>query len=216
MQGNEVEKTPAQRAGIRNTLVWLLGFIALLLGLFLFNFLGERGLSTADLKKLGYFGFVEVRELADFQLLNHRGEAVGLEHLRGTWSLIFFGFTLCPDFCPTTLGVLNRVMDNVKKKPQVVMVSVDPERDTPERLGQYILSFNDGFVGYTGEFDQVASLATQLNIAFGKVPGSQPGTYTVDHSVSIVVVNPDGKYAGFIKAPHQAVNITQIIDSLML
>jgi protein SCO1 len=93
-------------------------------------------------------------------------------------------------------------------------VSVDPERDTPAVLGQYLASFNPSFKGYTGTFDDVVGLATNVNIAFGKIPGAEPGTYTVDHSSSIVVVNPFGRYAGFIKQPHQAEKISSIISSL--
>ena len=99
-------------------------------------------------------------------------------------------------------------------KPQVVLVSVDPERDTPEVMARYVAAFNPAFVGYTGEFDEIVKLATSVNVAFGKVPGATPGSYLVDHSASIVVVNPAGEYVGFIKAPHNAENIVTILDSL--
>ena len=77
-------------------------------------------------------------------------------------------------------------------------------------------SFNDQFVGYTGEFEQLATLATQLNVAFARVPGAAPGTYTVDHTASIVVIDPQARYAGFIKAPHQEMNIAEIARTLKL
>lgn len=205
-----------QQQGVRNTLVWILGFIALFLGLFINNLLTPKGLSEEQLSAAGYFGFKQPRPISEFNLTNHKGEPVSHMNIEGQWSLIFFGFTFCPDVCPTTLGVLNRAVSKMKQQPQVIMVSVDPERDTPEQLNNYIPSFNKDFVGYTGEFDETVKLATQLNAAFGKVPGREPGTYTVDHTASIIVIDPEGRYAGFIKAPHQAISITQILDSLML
>ena len=211
-----MERTQTQQTGVQNTLLWILGFIALILGLFLYSFLAPSALSEEKLRSLGYFGFQPTREISDFDLVNHAGEMVTLEQLKGTWSLIFFGFTSCPEFCPTTLGVLNRAMKEVEEKPQIIMVSVDPDFDTVERLARYVPSFNKEFIGYTGEYEQVVSLATQLNVAFGRVPGREPETYTVDHSVSIAVVDPEGRYAGIIKAPHQTRKISQILNSLML
>jgi protein SCO1/2 len=90
---------------------------------------------------------------------------------------------------------------------------VDPDRDSPQVLARYIKSFDPEFRGYTGAFDNIASIATQLNVAFGKVPGPELGTYSVEHSASIIVINPDGKYAGFIKAPHQPQNIRAIVNT---
>jgi len=209
-------RTPEQQAGIRNTLIALFGIMALMLGLFVSSALKPRALSHDEYYKLGYFGYEPSRSIKEFKLTNHFGEEVGLDDLKGNWSLLFFGFTYCPDICPTTMGVLNRAVNNMKKKPQVIMVSVDYDRDTPELLAQYVPNFNPDFVGYTGEFDELVSFATQLNAAFAKVPGREPGTYTMDHSASIVVINPNGRFQGFIKSPPQAVNITRILDSLMM
>lgn len=209
-------RTPEQKAGIRNTLISLLGIMALMLGLFVSSALKPRGLSHDEYYKLGYFGYEPARVIKAFELTNHFGESVGLDDLKGNWSLLFFGFTYCPDVCPTTMAVLNRAVNKMKKKPQVIMVSVDPERDTPELLAQYVPSFNQDFIGYTGEFDELVGLATQLNAAFAKVPGKKAGTYTMDHSASIAVINPNGRFQGFIKSPPQAINITQILDSLMM
>ena len=199
---------------VRNTLIWISGFIALILGLFLYSFLAPKQLSEMQYQELGYFGFTKGREIRPFQLTDQNSESVGLSALKGQWSLLFFGFTYCPDICPTTLGVLNQAMKKVEKRPRVILVSVDPERDTPELLKQYLVGFNPLFQGYTGEFDQIVGLATNVNVAFGKVPGPAPGTYLVDHSASMVVVSPQGEYVGFIKAPHQAEKIATIVNSL--
>lgn len=200
--------------GVRNTLLWTLGFIALILILFVSSFLGSRQLSDEQLAELGLYRLEQPKPLEDFSLVDHNGNPVDLENLKGQWSLLFFGFTHCPDVCPTTLSVLNRAVRELENPPQVVMVSVDPERDTPEKLAQYVPGFNAAFTGYTGEFEQIVGLTTQVNIAFGKVPGDEPGSYLVEHSAALVIVDPAGNYVGFIKPPHQATDITAIVEAL--
>ena len=216
MSNAAIERTPEQVAGIRNTLIWTLGIIGLVLGLFLYSFLSPKALSTDELRQLGYFGFPQPRAIRDFSLIDHNGDAVSVEDLQGDWQLVFFGFTFCPDICPTTMAVLNRAVSAMENPPQIIMVSVDPERDSPEALARYVPSFNPDFIGYTGNFDDIVGFATNLNAAFGKVPGKEPGTYTVDHSASIAVINPEGQYVGFLKSPHQAPNIEKVMSSLML
>ena len=184
------------------------------MGLFLYSFFTPKQMTEMQYQEVGFFSFPQAREIRPFQLSNQEGDSVGLSSLKGHWSLLFFGFTYCPDICPTTLGVLNQAMKKIEKPPQVVLVSVDPERDTPKLLKQYLVGFNPAFDGYTGEFEQIVGLATNVNVAFGKVPGPEAGTYLVDHSASIIVVNPQGEYAGFIKAPHQAEDIAMIVNSL--
>jgi protein SCO1/2 len=216
MAGVIAEQTPEQKAGIRNTLVVTVGIICVVLGLFVNSFTSPKSLSEEEMRGLGYYGFPQSREIKPFNLIDHNGSAVGVEDLTGQWRLMFFGFTFCPDICPTTMGVLNRAIQNLPIKPQVIMVTVDPERDTPEAMARYVPSFNPDFIGYTGTFDDIVGLATNVNIAFGKVPGKEPGTYTMDHAASIVVIDPNGRYAGFIKPPHQSTSISQIMSSLML
>jgi hypothetical protein len=130
-------------SGVRNTLIWLLGFIALVLGLFFYSFFSARTLSDEQYQELGYYGFPEPRTISAFSLVNHNGEAVSEANFKGDWSLLFFGFTFCPDVCPTTMGVLARTMDRLEQRPQVILVSVDPERDTPEAL-QYCVRQGTG------------------------------------------------------------------------
>ncbi len=96
--------SPKQQKGVRNTLVWIFGFIALFMGLFIANLLTPKGLSDEQLSAAGYFGFQQPRPISDFSLTNHKGESVSRADIEGQWSLIFFGFTFCPDVCPTTLG----------------------------------------------------------------------------------------------------------------
>jgi protein SCO1/2 len=211
---SETPETAPKTSGIRNTVLVIVSAIAVMLGLFVSNVMTPKQLTADQYQTLGYYGFPEPRTIKPFSLLDEAGNTVGTADLKGQWSLLYFGFTFCPDICPTTLGVLNRAVKQTQIPPQIVLVSVDPERDTPAVLAQYLSGFNKSFKGYTGTFDDVVGLATNVNVAFGKIPGAMPGTYTVDHSSSIVVVDPFGRYAGFIKQPHQAEKIASIVDSL--
>lgn len=200
--------------GVRNTLFGIAAFIAVILGMLFASVMIPREMTQEQARELGYYRFDNPRRIIDFSMTDHHGNTVGVESLKGQWSIIFFGFTFCPDICPTTMSVLAEAVRGLEQNPQVVMVSVDPERDTAEKLSAYVPAFHPSFVGYSGSFDETVKLAQQLNVAFGKVPGNEPGTYLVDHSASLIVVDPEGRYAGFIKAPHNAQNIQRIVKSL--
>ena len=200
--------------GVRNTLFGLVAFISVMLDLLLASVIIPRPMSAEEAAKLGYYRFDEPRPISEFVMTDHLGQRAELANLKGGWSLLFFGFTTCPDICPTTLSVLNDAISAVDDPPTVVMVSVDPDRDTPERLAQYVPAFNSNFIGYTGTFEETVKLATQLNVAFGKVPGLVPGSYLIDHSASLVLIDPEGRYAGFLKAPHNASKIQRVIRGL--
>ncbi len=208
-----------RQRGIRNSLLGIGGFIALILGLFVASLIAPKQLSKEEFMALGYYSLTSNRQLAPFDLLDENGNPFDQQDLQGKWSLLFFGYTHCPDICPITLARLNETMSNVGEDladhVRVILVTVDPERDSPEILKAYLGAFNKAFRGLSGEFDQVVVLATQLNIAFGKVPGDESGTYLVDHSGSIPVVNPQGQYVGFIKSPVQPEKLSSILAALV-
>jgi protein SCO1/2 len=144
------------------------------------------------------------RDIGAFAFRDHRGGAFTPESLEGGWTLIFFGFTNCPDICPTTMAFLDQFVGSLEgteaEDTSVVMVSVDPARDTVEALSTYVPYFNPEFTGVTGEFLDLLRFATALNTPFRKVPG-QGEDYQVDHSANVVLINPRGHYHGFFKAP---------------
>jgi protein SCO1/2 len=201
-------------SGVRNTLFILFGVVSLTLGLFVYRFLNPGPPSHEQLLNLDYFSFNEPRVIRDIKLIDHNLNSVDIDTFKGKRTLVFFGFTSCPDICPTTLSVLNQAMQELSVKPTVVMVSVDPERDTLEKLASYVPAFNADFIGLTGEFDDIVKLATQLNVAFGKVPGTEPGTYQVSHSGIIALLNTQAEFAGFFKIPHRAENISKVLRIL--
>lgn len=205
MTGNTAALTAGQTRNIRLTVVGLLVLIAVIVGGFIKQVSQPRVMTSSELKLNGAFMFDTPRALPEFALIDHHGEAFTAESLKGQWTLVFFGFTYCPDICPTTMAFLARLVDELDGLPagddtRVVMVSVDPARDTPERLAQYVPYFNEDFTGVTGEFLDIHRFATALNTPFRKVPG-QDENYLVDHSANVVLINPRGDYHGFFKAP---------------
>ena len=133
----------------------------------------------------------------DFTLVNQDGETVDQSLLNGKWTLVFFGFTYCPDYCPTTLGVLNAVQEGLgedAKDLQIVFVSVDPERDTPQMLKDYLSSdgFPDGVIGLTGTEEQIRDAAKAYRAFYKKVGEGE--AYTMEHSLTTYLMGPDGKF----------------------
>ena len=165
----------------------------------------------------------ETTPIPAFSLLDQYGETFDAERLKGQWSLLFFGFTRCPDICPPTMATLRRFVAQFPNPPQVVLVSVDPENDTPEILDEYLAAFNEDFIGVTGAREEMVALSTFFGLVAAPPHGSredmpeahaghdehanhQPASdsYTINHSGSIIVVNPDGEYAGRISPPLNA------------
>jgi protein SCO1/2 len=132
-----------------------------------------------------------------FTLTNQDGQVVDQSILTDKWTLVFFGFTYCPDYCPTTLGVLNAVQERMGDKAQdlqIVFISIDPERDTPQLLKDYLSSdgFPKGVIGLTGTPEQTAQVAKEYRAFYQKV-GEGEG-YTMNHSLTVYLMGPDGQF----------------------
>ena len=140
----------------------------------------------------------------EFRLSDHEGDEVGPETLIGSPTMVFFGFTYCPDVCPTTMSFLAELKENLvgteAESTRVVMVSVDPARDTVEQLAQYVPYFHPEFLGVTGDFPDILSFARRFNAPFRKVT-MEDGDYQIDHSANVVLINPKGDFHGFFRAP---------------
>ena len=146
------------------------------------------------------------RTLPDFSLIDHHGQTFGLAQVRGHWSMMFFGYTNCPDFCPATLTTLAALdkrlrINRAPVRPQVIFMSVDAKRDTPAQLAKYVPYFNPEFIGLTAASQSdVEAVAAKLGVGVVITPKSD-GTYTVDHSGAIFVLNPAGKLAAVLTGP---------------
>ncbi|MFA0809638.1 SCO family protein [Microbulbifer epialgicus] len=193
-----------QKRGIRITIAILLLFIIAVLVGFVNKMNQPRVITDSELRLNGTVKLQRARIIDNFQLLSDTGEVFQIENLSGNWSLIFFGFTHCPDVCPTTLTTLNNFYqlldEDTRKDTNIILVSVDPKRDKPETLHDYVRYFNSDFLGVTGDFIEIKRFASQLNVPFNKVM-LDDGNYTMDHGSQVVLINPLGHYHAFFKAP---------------
>jgi protein SCO1/2 len=138
-----------------------------------------------------------------------------LANLKGKWSFIFFGFTHCPDICPTTLAVLARARDNIAKSMvgaeniQFVFISVDPNRDTARKLRQYVDYFDSSFIGVTGDNAQIGNLAGQLGATYQVAIAPGMENYPVTHTTAVFLVDPRARYYAVYTPPHDAEAISK-------
>ena len=161
----------------------------------------------------------EPNPVPEFSLLNQRGMPIDQTVFAGQWDLVFFGFTHCPDICPTTLQVLAAAKTTLQEKgqvplPRIVLVSVDPERDTPELMQQYVDYFGEGNLGITGALDEITRLTSGLGIFFAKHL-SDGEDYAVDHSAAVLVINPDGGFEALFSGPHVVENYVHDLPIVM-
>jgi protein SCO1/2 len=148
----------------------------------------------------------EARPLAAFTLQDHNGAPLTLEQLRGGWSLLFFGYTHCPDICPTTLGTLRGVTQRLEAQhaadTRIIFVSVDPKRDTLSHLRKYIGYFGPDFIAATGELQEIDNLTHQLGAMYMFDGDTTGNDYIVNHSASVALINPQGEWVARFNPPH--------------
>lgn len=202
-------KEKSRQRGIRITVAVIIVFITLVMLGFLNKILSPRVLTPLEMQMNGARVFENPRVLSDFTFTQHSGAEFTPASLQGKWTLVFFGFTHCPDICPTTMATLNEWYGTLEPDTvadtQVVMVSVDPARDKKELLAQYVPYFNENFIGLRTDFLATKRFANELNVAFTKVV--QGDDYTIDHSSHIALLDPKGNYYGFFKAPFDSARL---------
>lgn len=154
----------------------------------------------------------------DFKLNAPDGKPRSLTDFRGKAVAVFFGYTHCPDVCPTTMSRLHaamKVLGNDARRVQVIFITLDPERDTPELLAQYVPAFDPSFIGLYGSLDATAATAKEFHVFYQKQPGSTPGNYTLDHSAGIFVFDPQGRLRLFIRETETPANIAADLKQLL-
>jgi len=196
--------TKSNTPGVRWTIAAVVAFMVLVVASFVHRVGEPRIMSLAETRANGLFLFDTPRDPGAFELLDHAGKPFSRAQLTGRWTLLFFGFTHCPDICPTTLMELAelkaQLADTEAETTQVIMISVDPARDTPERLAEYVPYFHPDFLGVTGDFADILGFAQRLNAPFRKVSDPDNG-YQMEHSANVALMNPRGDYHGFFRAP---------------
>jgi protein SCO1/2 len=159
------------------------------------------------------------RSIPDLKMTDQDGKTVSIDELKGKWTMLFFGYTFCPDICPTTLAQLRQIKSELPKevlgKLQIVLVSVDPNRDTPQQLKQYLGYFDPSFMGLTAPVEVIAKLANAVSIPFIPADTSKPN-YTVDHSGNLALLGPDGTQRGFIRSPLNDKKMVEQLPGLLV
>lgn len=190
----------------QKTVIVLAAFVALVLGLTVNKVLNSKGDGTDKVALLdaGIVLLPQSRSLPALSLTDQNGQALQVDEMKDKWSLLFFGYTFCPDICPATLAQMRQLQGmlpaEAKDKLRIVLVTVDPHRDTPEQLKKYLAYFDPGFQGLTGKQEDIQKLASAVSIPFIPADTSKEN-YTVDHSGNLVIIGPDGTQRGFIRAP---------------
>jgi protein SCO1/2 len=202
----------------QNKWVGVVAVVSLILGIYLAITIAppdsmKKPLS-AQTKHMSWYP--QARALHDFTLTNHNNETMTKADLKGKWTLAFVGYTFCPDICPVTLAEINKIYPELAKQAsstplQIWFLSVDPKRDTTERLNEYINYFNQGFVASTGPHDQLFPLVRSMGMMYAMTDDMSNPNYLVDHSASIVVINPEGNVVGRFK-PKQELGQLSISD----
>ncbi len=165
---------------------------------------------SANIKINGVF-IDSPNAIADFKFINNKGKVFNKDSLKGHWTMMFFGFTNCAMVCPTTMDSLNKMYKMLQKDlpadklPQIVFVSVDPDRDTIERLDDYMKAFNKNFIGIRAEIPETIALEKQFHIAAAKmeVDGEGANHYTINHSAEILLLNPNAQVQAYFSYPHE-------------
>ena len=152
-----------------------------------------------------------------FRLADHTGQVRTLEEFRGKVVAVFFGFTRCPDVCPTTLAQTKLALTKLgedAKRVQVIFVTVDPERDTQEVLAAYVTGFDPSFVGLRGSVEETAAIAREFKVFYQKSAGTTPENYSIDHTAAIYVFDPQGQLRLFLR--HNAAGDDLVADLKLL
>lgn len=158
------------------------------------------------------------RVIPPLTLIDQDGQPFDTRSLQGRWHILFFGFTACPDICPTTLSDMRRLFgqlpSDTRERLQLVLITADPARDTPQQLKTYLDYYRGGFNGLTGDMEQLQRLSRALGLPF--VPASETqGDYSVSHSGNLALVGPDGTLRGHIRAPLQLEGLRRMLPQIV-
>jgi len=196
--------------GIKVNLALIIVFILSVLVLFINNLTTPRTLSNQELLVNGLFLFQEPKEISDFSFESSNNEIFTKNNLMGKWSVIYFGFSRCPDECPVAMYELSKLAKVLREKDfhmndkQWILITIDPERDTPETIDKYAKGFDSEFIGLSSSRPMLLNLATQLAVNNKMPPMNNKEDnheHLDDHVNNIILVNPEGQFVGFFRPP---------------
>ena len=193
---------------IKKNILIILVFILTVLVLFVNKLTSPRVLSENELLINGLFLFETPKQISDFTFLSENNVEFNKDDLIGKWTLMYFGFTRCPDECPTSMYQISKLVKVLREKnyplddKQFVLVSIDPERDTPEQINKYAKGFDESFIGVSNVRPMLINLATQLSVN-NVMPSSEASDHSHldNHVNNIILLNPEGEFAGVFRPP---------------
>lgn len=207
---------------INKNLLLIAIFIVTVLGLFINKLTTPRTLSDDELLVNGLFLFDEPKQISDFEFLSSNKKIFSKSDLMGKWTLMYFGFTKCPDECPTTMYQLSKLIKVLRDKEyklddkQWILVSIDPERDTPEMIDNYAKGFDKDFIGVSNNRPMLLSLATQLSVN-NVMPSSSnhmDHSHLDNHVNNIILLDPNGDFAGIFRPPFDVSRLSLTYQSV--
>lgn len=193
---------------VKKNILLIVIFIFAVLTLFINKLTSPRVLSTNELLINGLFLYEAPKEISDFTFFSSNKKEFSKSDLQGKWTLMYFGFTKCPDECPTTMYQISKLIKVLREKnyplddKQWILVSIDPERDTPEQIDKYAKGFDEAFVGIVNNRPMLLSLSTQLSVN-NVMPSSDKSDHSHldNHVNNIILLNPNGEFAGIFRPP---------------
>ena len=207
---------------IKNNILLIVIFMITVLGLFINKLTTPRVLSNNELLSNGLYLFDTPKKISDFIFYSTNESEFSKSDLIGKWTLMYFGFTRCPDECPTTMYQISKLIKVLREKDfpldnkQWVLVSIDPERDTPEEINKYAKGFDEDFIGISNIRPMLINLATQLS-----VNNAMPNDDSIDHSHldnhvnNIILLNPEGEFAGIFRPPFDVSRLSLTYQSVV-
>ena len=206
---------------VRNNVLLIIIFIVTVLALFINKLTTPRVLSTNELLINGLFLYEKPKEISDFTFFSANGAEFTKSDLKGKWTLMYFGFTRCPDECPTTMYQMSKLVKVLREKEfpledkQWVLVSIDPERDSADDIDKYAKGFDQDFVGVVNSRPMLLSLATQLSVNNVMPSGNAMDHSHLDNHVNnIILLNPKGEFAGIFRPPFDISRLSLTYQSI--
>ena len=204
--------------GITYTVISCLAIVSMVIGLFVYSTVAEKELTNDQYKLLKFYQLNTKRDLNAFSLFE-KDKPFTEANFEGKWDLVFLGFASCPDMCPMTMKKMamaaSKLTPEISSRVNFRMISVDPDRDTPNKMQRYAKAFNENFTGIAGDIEIIYKLATDLTLPFVPVLGSDVTNYDMDHSMNLALIDPDGNYFGFFKSPHTPDKLSEVLTSVV-
>ena len=206
--------------GITYTVISCLAIVSMVIGLFVYSTVAEKELTNDQYKLLKFYQLNTKRDLNAFSLFEN-DKPFTEANFKGKWDLVFLGFASCPDMCPMTMQKMAKtaqmlsLKEGLIEKINFVMISIDPDRDSPERVNEYAKAFNKEFKGVSGNIKDIYQLSLNLTLPFTPVIDSKNADYDMDHSMNLAVIDPDGNYFGFFKSPHTPEKMAEVLESIV-